>query len=199
MRRFFLPLAGAAVVVAGIASLATGSTSLTILTAIATFLGGVLASGLVRMAGGPNVEIVFLVQAGSRYVRIDNKAYGDTLEPKVFFDLVTLQEGGARRLIASKPITLAHLPRRPTGSKHSSTFVSVPDPIASMFIGPEMELVIGVTSVHKNTNFRGLVTETVSFSAFHPRSLPDARIERQPTQSGQPMSDVVPGLEPETT
>jgi hypothetical protein len=199
MRRFFLLLAGATVIVASVASLATGSNSLTILTAVATFLGSVVAGGLVRMAGGPDLEIVFLVEADHRCIRIDNKIYSDAMEPKVFFDLITLQEDGARRLIKSKSTTLAHLPKRLTGSKHSSTFVSVPEVIASMFTGPEMELVVGVTSVHKNTNFRELVTETVSFSAFHARSLPDARIERQPAQSGQPMSDVVPGLKPETT
>lgn len=199
MSRFFLLVAGAVAIVAYLASLATDSTVQTILTAVATFLGSVLAGGLIQMAGGPDLEVVFLSQADRRYIRIDNKTYGDAMEPKAVFDLVTRQEGGARRLIESESITFAHLPKRVSGSKHSATFVSVPESIALMFTGPEMELVVGVTSVHKNTNFRGLVTETISFSAFHARSLPDAMIERQLTQNGQSMSDVVSGLIPETT
>jgi hypothetical protein len=174
MRRFFLTLAGAAFIVAFIASLATGSTLLTILTAVATFFGSFLANALLHSAGSSNLKIALQFEVDDRHVRIDNMDYTVAIEPKVFFDLITTHPDGSLRLIGSESVSLSHLPKRITGSKYSSALVAVPKQIASRFTDAGMQLVVGVTSIHQNMNFRSLVTETVSFSAFHAAPSPDA-------------------------
>ncbi len=147
-------------------------------TAITGMVVGFISGTMLRYATGPRASLQFQSGSGDHRVHVAHYDTLQAIEPKIFFDLLSIQANGSRSLIRSESISLSHLPMRSKKAKAATIIVSVPDAIIARFTQPEMELIVSLTVAHRYTGFRSLICEAVPFSALFPV---EVETEKRPT------------------